>query len=377
MGLTKKRDLRTRSVVWTAYRHARIPMERLTRATRADVVVVGARITGALVSQALTEIGIRPLILERRDGARLGSTAASTALLQFELDTPLLKLSRPIGPRAAERVWRRSHAAVNDLRTLVHRLGIEAHLKSRPSPYLAGNVLNASGLRHEVRARQRLGLPSELLDRRELRRHFDIERSAAILSHGNAEADPIALTIGFLKHSIHGGARLHGPHEVTGLHASRAGITVFTHAGPEIYARYVILCTVYEFPKIVPLEGNRISSTWALATRVNQGICGHNAHLSGRLRRLTCICAQPSTAASCAGERRRSLPKCGGAMRELTPRPLAWSRNLAGSSHASMLGRLTRGLLVSAPARRVFQPSARFLAPPRIPPGLIGSLGPA
>ena len=177
MGLTRKRDLRTGKAVWTAYRHARIAVSRLKHGTRADVVVVGAGITGALVSQALTEVGIRVLILDRRDGARLGSTAASTALLQFELDNPLVKLSRQIGNRAAEQVWKCSHAAVNALRTQTNRLGIAAHLHSRPSLYLAGNVLNAAGLQREVRARQRLGLPSELLERK--RRFVDTSRSIA------------------------------------------------------------------------------------------------------------------------------------------------------------------------------------------------------
>jgi glycine/D-amino acid oxidase-like deaminating enzyme len=266
MGLTRKRDLHTGEAVWRAYRHARVPITRLNHGTRAEVVVVGAGITGALVSYALTEVGIRPLLLDRRDGARLGSTAASTALLQFELDIPLTKLSTLIGRRAAERIWKCSHAAVNNLRTQANRLGISAQLQSRPSLYLAGNVLNAAGLRREVRARQRLGLPSELLDRTALRRHFDIDRSAAILSHGNAEADPIALVTGFLKHALRRGARLHGPHEVTELHASRSGITLFTRDGAEMHARYAILCTGYEFPKIVPMQDNRIISTWAIAT---------------------------------------------------------------------------------------------------------------
>ena len=47
----------------------------------------------------------------------LGSTAASTALLQFELDTPLVHLARKIGKRAAGRAWACSRAAVNELRT--------------------------------------------------------------------------------------------------------------------------------------------------------------------------------------------------------------------------------------------------------------------
>jgi glycine/D-amino acid oxidase-like deaminating enzyme len=267
MGLTIKRDLRTGSAIWKAYRHPHVRMQALRQATRAEVVVIGAGITGALISQALTEVGIRPLILDRRDGARLGSTAASTALLQFELDTPLIKLGTLLGRSAASKIWQCSHAAVNELRTQANRLGISAHLETRPSLYLAGNVLDAAGLRREVRARQRLGLPSELLGRKMLRRHFDIDRSAAILSHGNAEADPVALATGFLQCALRRGARVYGPHEVTDLHSTRRGVTVFTRGGPEVHARHVVICTGYEFPRIVPMEGNRIMSTWAIATR--------------------------------------------------------------------------------------------------------------
>ncbi len=229
-------------------------------------MVIGAGITGSLVAHRLCELGLRPLILERRRGAMLGSTAASTALLQFELDTPLVKLARKIGKRAAGRVWRCSHAAVNELRTQVHRLGIQCGLESRPSLYLAGNVLNASGLRREALARQALGLPSEFLDRRTLQHHFDIDRPAAILSHGNAEADPVALAAGFLRHAIRAGARLHAPHEVTDLHANGRYTTIATADGLEIRARHVVVCTGYELPKIVPAAKHQIYSTWAIAT---------------------------------------------------------------------------------------------------------------
>jgi glycine/D-amino acid oxidase-like deaminating enzyme len=266
MGLTRKRNLRTGRAVWTAYRHAPVPFLPLNHSTRADVVVVGAGITGALVSDALTDYGIRPLILDRRDGARLGSSAASTALLQFELDNPLVKLSAQMGRRAADQIWISSYAAVNNLRTRANRLRIDAHLQSRPSLYLAGNELDATALRGEARARQRLGLPSEFLDRKTLRRHFEIDRAAAILSHGNAEADPVALVSGFMNHALSRGARFHAPHEVTDLALSRTGITLLTHDGLEVHARRVVLCTGYEFPKFVPVQRNRIVSTWAMAT---------------------------------------------------------------------------------------------------------------
>jgi glycine/D-amino acid oxidase-like deaminating enzyme len=110
-------------------------------------------------------------------------------------------------------------------------------------------------------------MPSEFLDRNALRRHFQINRSAAILSHGNAEADPVALAAGFLNYALRHGARFHAPHEVMDLYAGRNGVTLCTHDGLEVHGRHVVLCTGYELPKIVPLHGNRIISTWAIATR--------------------------------------------------------------------------------------------------------------
>jgi glycine/D-amino acid oxidase-like deaminating enzyme len=267
MGLTRKRDLRGGEAVWTRYAVPKVTGSRLRRSLRTEVVVVGAGISGAMISQSLAEAGMRPLILDRRRAALLGSTAASTALLQFELDTPLIKLSASIGRRKAEQVWIASRDAVNELRTRSHRLGIHAHLKTRPSLYLAGNVLDAAGLKREVARRQRIGLASEYLDRAALRHHFGIDRAAALLNHGNAEANPVELAAGYLRQAIKAGARFHAPHDVVEIDCNRRGTTLLTNDGIHIQARQVIFCTGYELAKIVPANNNRILSTWAIATR--------------------------------------------------------------------------------------------------------------
>jgi glycine/D-amino acid oxidase-like deaminating enzyme len=267
VGLTHKRDLRDGTSVWRSYRTPKIVGIRMRRSRRADVVIVGAGISGAILAQSLAEAGLRPVIIERRREALLGSTAASTALLQFELDTPLTQLSRTIGPRRAAQVWTASRDAVNELRTRTQRLGIEAAFASRPSLYLAGNVLDARGLRREARLRQGIGLSSEYLDRKSLRHHFGIERDAALLNHGNAEANPVQLAAGYLRLALKAGAQLHAPHEVTELHCGSRGIDLLTQDGIEIRASRVVLCTGYELAKIVPPGRNHMISTWAIATR--------------------------------------------------------------------------------------------------------------
>jgi len=266
VALTRKKDLRDGEAVWSSYVTPRIVGTRLRRSTRADVVIVGAGISGAILAQSLTEAGFRPLILDRRRGALLGSTAASTALLQFELDTPLTVLSRSIGARSAAKVWIASRDALNELRTRSHRLGINAGLVSRPSLYLSGNVLDARGLRREVRLRQSIGLASEYLDRASLHHHFGIVRDAALLNHGNAEANPVQLAAGYWRLALKGGARLHAPHEVVDLHCGRRRVELMTKDGIHIQASHVVLCTGYELAKIVPATGNKLISTWAIAT---------------------------------------------------------------------------------------------------------------
>lgn len=267
MGLTLKRDLRDGAAVWTRYRAPGIRGTRLTRSVSTSLVVVGAGISGAMIAQALTECGKRPLILERRRAALLGSTAASTALLQFELDMPLCKLGAAIGRRTAGNVWIASRDAVNELRTKSQRLKIDADFESRPSLYLAGDTLDARGLRREVAERQKIGLASEYLDQRALWHHFGIRRSAALLNHANAQANPVKLAAGYLRSALSAGARLHAPHEVVDIENTRRGSTLLTADGIEIRAKQVVFCTGYELPKIVPAQGTKIVSTWAIATR--------------------------------------------------------------------------------------------------------------
>ena len=267
MSLTRNRDLRDGAAVWTTYPMPRIFGTRLRRSVNTEVVVVGAGISGSMIAQALTEAGKRPLILDRRRAALLGSTAASTALLQFELDTPLTKLSAQVGRRKAEKVWLASRDAVNELRTRTHRLGIPAHFESRPSLYLAGNVLDAKGLAREVKQRQGIGLASEYLDRRTLRHHFGINRPAALLNHGNAETNPVELAAGYLRLALKAGAHFHAPHDIVDIDCDRRGTTLATTVGIHVHARHVVFCTGYELVKIVPPLANRILSTWAIATR--------------------------------------------------------------------------------------------------------------
>ncbi len=121
---TRKDDLRTGTPLWVKTPHSRVAaLPKLPRA-RFDAIVVGAGISGALVAEALTAMGKSVLILDRRPPVR-GSTPASTAMIQHEIDVPLTRLRRKIGEHHADRAWQRSVRAVADLVGLARKLDLE------------------------------------------------------------------------------------------------------------------------------------------------------------------------------------------------------------------------------------------------------------
>ena len=264
--MTRKLDLRTGRPVWMAYRAPAVPAQPLTRDLRTDVLVVGMGISGAMVAESLTAAGLRVVLIDRR-GPLLGSTPASTALVQYEIDTPLTALTRAIGRPRAERAWRRSRIAVANLSARIDELGIACGKTDRPSLLLAGNVLDAGDLRAEAEARRAAGLYAEYLPRALLRDRFGMARRGAILSPGNLALDPRKLTAGLLLCAMERGARCYAPTEACAIEDGRDHVSVGTAGGPVIVASHAVLATGYELIDPVPTDGHEVISTWAIATR--------------------------------------------------------------------------------------------------------------
>ncbi len=269
MSATRKKDLRTGKPLWMSLPSPRLATSRQLPRRALDCVVIGAGISGALTADALSAVGLSVAIVDRR-GPVAGSTPASTALLQYEIDTPLSLLARRIGRTRAERLWRRSRLALDALRERARHLRISADLVNRDSLYLQGDVLDAEGLQREAYARRRAGLEVSFLDAAQVRHRFGIARRAALLSYDNLAANPRRLASGFLAAALARGATLHAPQEVTHV---EPGATVRLHManGRMLRSRSLVFATGYELPRAVPSKGHRIVSTWALATYPQRG----------------------------------------------------------------------------------------------------------
>jgi len=223
-----------------------------------------------MIAESLTDAGLRVMVVDKREAAS-GATAASTALLQYEIDTPLGLLGKQVGSGRALRLWRRSQLALDTLRSRTRRLGIDAALHDRDSLYLEGDLLDAAALRHEAGMRRDAGFDVQWLSARQVKARFGIAHRAGLLGFGSMSCDPRRLATGYLRVAMRRGARVFAHTEVCAVDAHAQRVDVALANGHVIKARHVVFATGYEIGTGVPRKGHRIRSTWAIATRPQPG----------------------------------------------------------------------------------------------------------
>lgn len=263
--LSPKKDLRFANPLWTAYRTPSVPHGALRKDIKTEVVIVGAGISGALMAEALTDAGLAVVIVDRR-GAGKGSTRATTALLQYEIDRPLTLLADEVGMDKASAVWRRSKLSVDSLAARTQALNIKCDLERTTSLYLSGNVLNAEGLRREQELRRQIGIHSNFVKRRALHDVYGLNAQAALQSFDTFSANPSRLCAHYLLKAIERGAQVYSPTEIVDIDADRRGVRLQTAGGASIAARHAVFTTGYEVIKPLRKQNYKVASTWVFAT---------------------------------------------------------------------------------------------------------------
>lgn len=262
MRLTDRLDLRGGRNCWRepAYQDASDPAP-----SKADVAVIGAGIMGAMVAARLAEAGLGVVVLDRRTPAT-GATAASTALIMWAADVPLIRLGTSVGAPGAAARWRLVFDAVQALDRWIARLGLDCGWRARPDLYLAGDVLGAEGMRSEAAARAAAGLPSVFLDAAAVAARFGVSPRAGLVSGGCYEADPVALTRGLLQAARRDGAHLCFPVDVARLERDDGGVRVRGADGADIFAKHVVLASGYEAARLFLPRHFSLSSSYAIAS---------------------------------------------------------------------------------------------------------------
>ena len=256
--------LRLADPYWTGRRHAQPARSRLRGQQTADVIIIGGGITGCVCAWMLARRGLDVVLIDKARIAR-GSTAASTALLMQEPDTGIRDLADRYGHAVAARMWHASRGAVADLTAALRRIRGTTGLRHVPSLYLAG-ADDAGDVRRELAARHRAGLRGRWLGAAAVHRTTGLTAGGAILTHGNAVADPLAACLAFAHAAGAQGARVFEYSAARRVRVHDDRVVVSCPEG-RVTASRVIVATGYATQEFRPLAGRfRLATTTAIAT---------------------------------------------------------------------------------------------------------------
>lgn len=164
-------------------------------------MIVGGGITGALLAYQFSSEGHRVVVIDKRD-VGMGSTSATTSMIQFELDEPLYKLGTRIGKEQAADIYLGAANAVRKLADVVDQLPSTAGFSSKGSLHYASNDNDVVTLRKEFECQRMIGLQVKWLTKDEIFSEYGLVSEAGIWSEIAASMDAYQLTHALLQYGI-------------------------------------------------------------------------------------------------------------------------------------------------------------------------------
>ncbi|MEO6670875.1 MAG: FAD-dependent oxidoreductase [Ferruginibacter sp.] len=236
--------------------------------TSSDVLIMGGGISGALMAYHLMESGIPCMLIDGR-AIGLGSTCASTSLLQYEIDVPLCELKQKIGLKNAVKAYKLCEEAIDSLKEIAYKIEFK-EFQEKQSLYYAASKKDDAFIREEYQVRQENGFDVRLLDAKEIQGVFHFRGTTGILSAKAAQTNAYNFTHALHQYNIKRGLRIFDRTEAIKIKHSVTGVELETNRGHMIKCRKLIYATGYEAVNYVDRKIVQLQSTYAICSEQMQ-----------------------------------------------------------------------------------------------------------
>ncbi|HEY5371557.1 MAG TPA: FAD-binding oxidoreductase [Hanamia sp.] len=227
-----------------------------------EVVVLGGGISGALSAFYLAEAGIDCVVVDARS-IGLGSTCASTSLLQYEIDVPLSRLQTMIGYNKAVRSYQLCAEAIIKIKEISEKIGF-AEFEYKKSLYYAASKKDISFLKEEYKIRKENNFEVTLLENKSIGNIFGFNAPAAILSELGAQTNAYSFTHALHQYNLKKGAKVFDRTNVTKIHHNKDGVILTTQNKKAIKAKHLIYAVGYEAVNFINKKIVNLNSTYAI-----------------------------------------------------------------------------------------------------------------
>ncbi len=231
-----------------------------------EVVILGGGISGALSAFYLTRAGIDCAVIDARS-IGLGSTCASTSLLQYEIDVPLCELQHKIGYSYAVRAYELCVQSILKLQEIANDVAFE-DFQLKNSLYFAARKKDISFIKYEYKIRKDNNFAVSFLDKATIENQFAFEAPAAILSEVGGQTDAYAFAHGLHQFNIKKGCKVFDRTKISEIKHNKNGVQLVANDRHPINTKKLVYATGYESVNYLTKKIVDLQSTYAIISEI-------------------------------------------------------------------------------------------------------------
>ncbi|HCX56793.1 MAG TPA: FAD-dependent oxidoreductase [Sphingobacterium sp.] len=263
-------DLKSNEPFWLVKNGLLNTYPSLQKDISCDVLIVGGGITGALIAHQCMADGKKCVLIDKREIVN-GSSAATTSMLQYEIDIPLYRLKELIGIQGAIASYRACGEAIDKLGRLAKKIRSKAGFRSKQSLYYAAKKKDIAWLKVEFEARQEAGFDVKWLTERDIRERYAMCGAyGGILSDLGASIDAFCFTHELLAYNVNRGLSIFDKTALEKVFYKSGYNSAITSTGAKIKAEKIIYCTGYETTNLISEKFVDLLSTFAIVSEADK-----------------------------------------------------------------------------------------------------------
>lgn len=261
-------ELRSPEAFWLLKNGILNSYPKLQENTTCDIVVLGAGITGSLISHALYNAGYNVVVIDKQDVAN-GSSAATTSMLQYEIDVPMIDLADMIGITGAVECYRAGIESIDTLHEIVKKERIDCGFDMKESLQVAHSKKAVKALRKEFEMREQHGFDVMWLTSQEIDERYKMKSYPGILSTKGASIDAFQFAHGLFYNNHKRGMRIFDHTIVDDIKYEEGGVLLKTEDGYTVDAKKIVFCTGFETMQMFKKKYADIVTTFACVSEQN------------------------------------------------------------------------------------------------------------
>lgn len=258
--------LRSKETYWLLTNGLINTYPSLQRNINCDVLIIGGGITGALMAYQLSVEGYKTVVVDKRDIA-LGSTSATTAMIQYEIDEPLYSLVKKVGASAGIDSYQEGVSAIDKLEKIIKTIKADCGFERKKSLFIASSSSDSKWLQEEYACRKANDLDVSWISQIQLKSKFGVIGEGAIQSAAGASLDAYRLTHALLSYSAnHFGLKVYDHTEVESIKYSNQSCIALTDDKHTVNCKYIVHASGYESQSTIKSKIVKLISTYALVS---------------------------------------------------------------------------------------------------------------